>query len=184
MHRTKILLALVTMTGFCGALASAQQEKDIEIRELRAALSAAVSKNRALESQVTGLTTVNRNLGESLRVANAEAEEFRRSYAEMRLQMEALGIEAVTDGPKGIEGKLARAANDIRLLEEQQQLMTDVLVGLSDAAMRFVETAVSSNAEARTAVEKAVADADKALGFTNVGRCSAHEIAGGIGVVE
>ena len=110
-----VIAAILVGVGF----AAGADRRQVEVDELRAALSAAVGKSRELTGENIRLKQVNRNLSESLMAANAESEEFRKSYGEIRLQMEALGIEAVTAGKKGIEAKLLKAVNDIRLLDKQ-----------------------------------------------------------------
>jgi hypothetical protein len=167
MHtRPQTLVALaasaVLWAGVCTA--GAQSER-IELAEARAALAAALDQNRKLSAEVNRLSTVNRNLGASLRVANAEAEDFRNAYADMRLQMEALGLETVTDGTRGIEGRMAKAVRDISLLETQKGELRDALIGLSDAALHFVGTVVEPNAAAAADVQTAIASADEALGM-------------------
>jgi hypothetical protein len=160
---TKGSIALALVVGFGSPLAYAQ--RDIETIEARAALSAALGQNRSLQAQVAKLTQVNKNLAASLMAANTESEEFRRSYSEMRKQMEALGIDAITGGDKGIEARLVKAVNDIRLLEEEKTAISEALIALSDASLRFVETSVNENPVAVAAVEKALVDGDRALGL-------------------
>ncbi len=155
---------LVLATGFGAPVAYAQ--RDIELVEARAALSAAVALSRQAQGEVERLTQVNKNLAGSLMAANVESEEFRRSYSQMRKQMEALGIEAVVGGEDGIENRLVKAVSDLRLLEEEKLKISEALITLSDASLRLVETSVSDNPQAVVAIEKAVADADHALGLT------------------
>ncbi len=150
----------------------------LELAEAKAALAAALQQNRQLQAEVDRLKAVNGNLGKSLMAANAESEEFRRSYGKMRLRMEALGIEAVTGGDRGIEGKLVKAVNDLRLLEEEKAGLAGALIALSDAALQLVETAVSSSPEAVARVEAAVAEADSALGLGTARHPAANASAG------
>lgn len=164
--RTHTAPALATAVAlWAGAVVAGAQNERIELAEARAALAAALEQNRKLSTEVERLTTVNRNLGESLRVANSESEDFRRAYADMRLQMEALGLETVTEGVRGVEERLVKAMNDLRLLEGQKAKLSDALIALSDAALRFVGTVVEPNAAARADVEAAVSAADDALGI-------------------
>jgi len=158
---TAVISAVLAGIGF----AAGADQRQVEVDELRAALSAAVGKSRELAGENVRLKQVNRNLSESLMAANAESEEFRKSYGEIRLQMEALGIEAVTAGKKGIEGKLLKAVNDIRLLDEQKLKLSDALIALSDAAFRLVEVKDENRSDAVMAVEQAIAVADDVLGL-------------------
>lgn len=164
--RTQTLFALAaSATLLAGVAVSGAQSERVELVEARAALAAAMEQNRALRAEGNRLKEVNKNLGESLRVANAEADDFRKAYADMRLQMESLGLETVTGGVKGVEERLVKATADIRLLEGQKSKLSDALISLTDAALRFVGTVVTPNEAARADVERAVAAADDALGI-------------------
>ena len=158
-----VIAAILVGVGF----AAGADRRQVEVDELRAALSAAVGKSRELAGENVRLKQVNRNLSESLMAANAESEEFRKSYGEIRLQMEALGIEAVTAGKKGIEAKLLKAVNDIRLLDEQKLKLSDALIALSDAALRLVEVEDENRSEAVMTVEQEIALADDVLGLNS-----------------
>ena len=158
-----VIAAILAGIGF----AAGADQRQVEVDELRAALSAAVGKSRELAEENVRLKQINRNLSESLMAANAESEEFRKSYGEIRLQMEALGIEAVTAGKKGIEGKLLKAVNDIRLLDEQKLKLSDALIALSDATMRLVDVKDENRPDAVMAVERAIALADDVLGLNS-----------------
>ena len=158
-----VIAAILVGVGF----AAGADRRQVEVDELRAALSAAVGKSRELTGENIRLKQVNRNLSESLMAANAESEEFRKSYGEIRLQMEALGIEAVTAGKKGIEAKLLKAVNDIRLLDKQKLKLSDALIALSDAALRLVEVEDENRSEAVMTVEQEIALADDVLGLNS-----------------
>jgi len=158
-----LLLAVVAVMGI--GLASLPGQGQVESEELRAALTAAIAQNRSLQAENSSLKQVNKNLSGSLMAANAESEEFRKSYGEIRLQMEALGIEAITGGEKGVEGKLLKAVNDIRLLDEEKMRVSDALIALSDAALRLIDSVGDDSPEAVVAVKEAVMDADAALGI-------------------
>jgi len=143
-------------------------EESIEAAELRAALDASLKQSTALKSENAKLLQVNANLRDSLMASNAESEEFRESYAKMRLQLEALGIEAVTDGDKGVEGRLLKAMNDIRLLEEDKMRISEALINLSDKALHVIEQGKGDgqgSEELKVLLSSAVDDADKALGI-------------------
>ena len=89
---SSLSIAFITTVLVGIGLAAGADQRQVEVEELRAALSAAVGKSRELAEENVRLKQINRNLSESLMAANAESEEFRKSYGEIRLQMEALGI--------------------------------------------------------------------------------------------
>ena len=166
-HRKMSRLAVFVLANalyFCVSMA----EENIETAELRAALDASLKLNQELKSQNTKLLQVNANLRDSLMASNAESEEFRGSYAKMRLQLEALGIEAITDEDKGVEGRLLKAMNDIRLLEEDKMRISEALINLSDKALQVIDQGEGServSEDMKVLLSSAVNDADEALGI-------------------
>ena len=102
--------------------------------------------------------------------SNAEAVEFRNSYNDVRLQLEAFGIEPVTDGQSGIEARLLKAMNDIRILEEEKLALSESLINLSDVTLRLIDTVENkkSDNELIKNVKDAVDDSDIALGIGRI----------------
>ncbi len=166
-HRiTASLGAFALAAVLCGAPASARaQDAAVEMAEAKAALQASVSKSVQQGIELSELRTVNANLLEGMAASNAEAERYRGLYEELRLQMEALGVEAIKDGSRGVSEKLMKAVSDFRLIQEEKAALTDRLVRLSEAVLAYMQSAVSSNVESRMAVEAALRGADEALGL-------------------
>ena len=102
--------------------------------------------------------------------SNAEAVEFRKSYNDVRLQLEAFGIESVTDGQSGIEARLLKAMNDIRILEEEKLALSESLINLSDVTLRLIDAVENkkSDNELIENVKDAVDDSDIALGIGRI----------------
>ena len=102
--------------------------------------------------------------------SNAEAVEFRKSYNDVRLQLEAFGIESVTDGQSGIEARLLKAMNDIRILEEEKLALSESLINLSDVTLRLIDAVENkkSDNELIKKVKDAVDDSDIALGIGRI----------------
>ena len=102
--------------------------------------------------------------------SNAEAVEFRKSYNDVRLQLEAFGIESVTDGQSGIEARLLKAMNDIRILEEEKLALSESLINLSDITLRLIDAVENkkSDNELIKNVKDAVDDSDIALGIGRI----------------
>ena len=102
--------------------------------------------------------------------SNAEAVEFRKSYNDIRLQLEAFGIESVTDGQSGIEARLLKAMNDIRILEEEKLALSESLINLSDVSLRLIDAVENkkSDNELIKNVKDAVDDSDIALGIGRI----------------
>jgi hypothetical protein len=150
--------------SLAGAGASfAQSDKEMELIEARAALQIATRKLAGLEKRSAELEKANLALGESLAAANAEANEYQESYRELRLQMEALGVEAILPGSDGLEQRLLKAVSDNRLLEEEKKRLIDNLVRLSEATMNYLAAGESPGADARKALEEEMSAAGEAI---------------------
>lgn len=160
---TAALIAL----SLCGSRAqegnAAPADQALEVEEAKAALTAALTRLAEVEHRLASSEERNLALGESLAAANAEARQYREDYQALRLRMEALGVEAVSKGAKGLEERLLAAVNDLRLADERCNRLSDQLVGLSEAVVRFLAAGGSANADARLAVETALRDADASL---------------------
>ena len=163
------LLVLVFAKALCLCVAICS-DKGIELVEARTALEAAIEKNNDLIKQLAKFEKINLNLKTSLMTSNAEAVEFRKSYNDVRLQLEAFGIESVTDGQSGIEARLLKATNDIRILEEEKLALSESLINLSDVTLRLIDAVENkkSDNELIEKVQDAVDDSDIALGIERI----------------
>ncbi|MGC6435533.1 MAG: hypothetical protein ACON5I_04160 [Verrucomicrobiales bacterium] len=163
------LLVLVFAKALCLCVAICA-DKDIEFVEAKTALEAAIEKNNDLIKQLAKFEKINSNLKTSLMASNAEAVEFRKSYNDVRLQLEAFGIESVTDGQSGIEARLLKAMNDIRILEEEKLALSESLINLSDVTLRLIDAVENkkSDNELIKNVKDAVDDSDIALGIGRI----------------
>lgn len=124
------------------------------------AVSAAMEQVKDLQVQVDELTLKAKNLAENLATANAESAQQKEDYARMRLQMEALGVSALTGDERSLQTRLLDAVNDYRLSEKSKKELTEQLVSISEAAIGYMK---SSDAESRKRLENALAAANQFL---------------------
>lgn len=143
----------------------AQAEEELELIEARVALRAAAVRIADLEKRVLESESANAALSESLAAANTESKQYRESYSDLRLQMEALGVEAIKPGMEGIEQRLLKAVNDVRILEEEKQALAGQLMRLAEATMNYMSTSVSARTEDRAIVEEELRVANEKLGL-------------------
>ena len=132
---------------------SGPSDKEMELIESRAAVQMLSTRMAAVSKRSAELEITNAALAESLAAANAEANEYRNSYKDLRLEMEALGVEALLPDSTGLEQRLLKAVSDIRILEEEKNALAEQLVRLSEATMNYVATGDSPGADERSAVE-------------------------------
>jgi len=136
---------------------------DIEFSEAKMTLDAVTQENVALKRQLASSQESIKTLTDSLAISNSEAEVFRRECGALKLRMEALGIDAGGDRSK-LEERLLKAVSDIRVLEDEKVKLTEQVLRLSEAIVRFVKTAVTTDADARMALEAEMRSASDLLG--------------------
>jgi hypothetical protein len=162
-HSLAILILAGVLLLPAGTLYAQAGGVQLTPSESQTTLDAAVNRLTALEEKVSTLQSANASLGESLAAANAEAAQYREAYREVRLQMEALGIEAVTPSSEGIEQRLLNAVRDNQLLEEENEELTEQLLRLAGVALSFAQTAVSSDPGSLKLVEAEVLAVEQRL---------------------
>jgi len=92
-------------------------------------------------------------LTSSLAESNAEAELFRRKFADLELRMEALGLAAASKDRAKLEQRLLTAVSDLQLAQKEREQYHDQMMRLSEAILRYLKTAEGGDAQARMDVE-------------------------------
>jgi hypothetical protein len=163
---------VITAFSLSTALIAADRSKtgslsdsDLEASEARLTIDRALEENTILRERLAVAEAASAKLTESLAVANAEAEVFRKQTSELKLRLEALGI-APGASSNSVEQRLLAAVNDLRLVDEQRRKVTDALAGLSETVVRFLKGATSPDIEARAALEAHLRSSGEVLGKT------------------
>jgi hypothetical protein len=99
--------------------------------------------------QQESLKTLTASLAES----NAEAEVFRRKFADLESRMEALGLASASKDRAKLEQRLLAAVSDLRLGQKERDELRDQLLGLNEALLRYLQTVQGGDAQARAEVE-------------------------------
>ncbi len=128
-------------------------------------LQSVTEENAALREKLRLSQEQVKSLTESLAIANSEAEVFKRESGELKLRMEALGIESAGADKSKLEQRLLKAVSDLKIVQDEKDKLADQLVRMSEAMLRFLKTAVSTDAQARMAVETEMRAANEALGL-------------------
>jgi cell shape-determining protein MreC len=142
---------------------SSLTDLDIEFTEAKVTLQTVADENQLLKKQLAQSRETIQSLTESLAESNSEAEEFRRKSGELTLRMEALGIDASNNNK--LQQRLLKAVNDLRIVQAEKDKLSDQLVRLTEAMLRFLKTASSTDADARMAVETETRTANELLGL-------------------
>lgn len=104
---------------------------------------------RQLSIQQESLKTLTASLAES----NAEAEVFRRKFADLETRMEALGLASASKDRAKLEQRLLAAVSDLRLAQRERDELRDQLLGLNEALLRYLKTSQGGDPQARADVE-------------------------------
>jgi hypothetical protein len=143
---------------------SSLTDLNTEFLETKVTLRAVTEENISLRKQVDMSRQTIQSLTESLSAANTEAGNFKRELNELKLRMEALGIEAVAPDKGKLEQRLLKAVRDLQLLQDEKQKLAEQLVRLSEAVVRYLKNAVSTDGDARMAIEAEMRNTNEVLG--------------------
>ena len=94
-----------------------------------------------------------KTLTTSLAESNAEAELFRRKFADLQLRMEALGLASASKDRAKLEQRLLTAVSDLQLAQKERDQYRDQMMQLSETMVRYLKTTEGGDAQARMDVE-------------------------------
>jgi hypothetical protein len=112
-----------------------------------------LSQNEGLRRQLSLSQQTVQTLTSSLAESNAEAELFRRKFADLELRMEALGLASASKDRAKLEQRLLTAVSDLQLAQKERDQYRDQMMQLSEAMLRYLKTAEGGDAQARMGVE-------------------------------
>ena len=133
------------------------------LKETQDRLHAYEAENEALRRRNDSNKETIHTLTESLAVANAECEVFRRQSGELKLRMEALGLAAVGDNKEALEQRLLQAVRDLALVRDEKDVLAERLVALSESVMLYLKTASGSDPKLRMEIEGQLREANKSV---------------------
>jgi hypothetical protein len=93
-------------------------------------------------------------VGEALAAANAELESLREQHAQVKLQMEALGIAAVKGDERSLQQRLLKATADLRASEKARDELAEHTSRLAEAAAAYM--ARPGEPALKTALDEAI----------------------------
>lgn len=122
---------------------------------------------RELESLYRDLEVKNkaiRALTESLELANAEADFFRRQWIDLRLRDEALGVDALTGDEAKLREKVVAAVRDLYQSEKRRQETVAQLVAMVELMQGVMRMARDIGPDLRAEVEAQIRAAQALIG--------------------
>jgi hypothetical protein len=115
--------------------------------------AALLAQKEELRRQLSLSQETVQTLTTSLAESNAEAELFRRKFADLRLRMEALGLASASKDRAKLEQRLLTAVSDLQLAQKERDQYRDQMMQLSETMLRYLKTAGGGDAQARMDVE-------------------------------
>jgi hypothetical protein len=115
--------------------------------------AALLAQKEELRRQLSLSQETVQTLTASLAESNAEAELFRRKFADLQLRMEALGLASANKDRAKLEQRLLTAVSDLQLAQKERDQYRDQMMQLSETMLRYLKTADGGDAQARMDVE-------------------------------
>lgn len=128
---------------------------------------ALLSQNEELKRQLSLQEESVKTLTDSLAESNAEAEVFRRKYADLQMRMEALGLASADKDRAKLEQRLLAAVSDLKLAQKERDEFRDQTLKLSEAMLRLLKTSTGGDAQARADVEAQLRSTNNLVGKSN-----------------
>jgi len=125
----------------------------MESAEHAVTAEALLAQNEELQRQLSIQQESVKTLTTSLAESNAEAELFRRKFADLNLRMEALGLASASKDRAKVEQRLLAAVSDLQLAQKERDEYRDQMLRLNEAMLRYLKTSQSGDAQARMDVE-------------------------------
>ncbi len=143
---------------------SSLSESSLEAAEAKVTSETLLSQHDLLKKQLSLDRETLKTMTDSLVVSNAEAELFRRKYADLQLRMDALGVESASKDRSKLEQRLLKAVSDLQILQKEKVAYREQLLQLTETVLRYVKTTPSGDANARMDVETQMRAANRLAG--------------------
>jgi hypothetical protein len=151
--RLSIGLVCLALAPGLAAEDSSLSDPNLEFAETKVTSQTLLSQNDLLRKQLSLDRETQKTLADSLVVSNAEAELFRRKYAELQTRMDVLGIESVSKDRAKLEQRLLQAVSDLQLTHKEKEAYREQLLQLTEAMLRYVKSTPAADPQARAEVE-------------------------------
>src|SRR5438552_764801 len=143
---------------------SSLTESKVENAETKVTAGTLLAQNEDLRRQLSIQQESLKTLTASLAESNAEAEVFRRKFADLESRMEALGLASASKDRAKLEQRLLAAVSDLRLAQKERDQLRDQLLGLNEALLRYLQTVQGGDAQARADVETQLRKTNELVG--------------------
>ena len=160
-----LFVGSVCLAGMLAAQGnSSLTESKIEDAETKVTAEALLAQNEDLRRQLSIQQESLKTLTASLAESNAEAEVFRRKFADLESRMETLGLASASKDRAKLEQRLLAAVSDLRLAKKEGDQLRDQLLGLNESLLRYLKTVEGGDAQARADVEAQLRKTNELVG--------------------
>ncbi len=142
---------------------SQQSSERIEILEAQTAMGIAQAKAQESESKLASYKGRIATLEESLAAANSDAVLQRDAYEKLRIQMEGLGIAALSGSNFELQQKLLSSLSDLRILDRQKQSLIEALILLSDTSVAYAKDAPAASEDSKQSLNRSLSNVERSL---------------------
>ncbi len=163
------IFAVLALSGVLAGGVAAQPksslpDSDIEAEEAKVTLEKILEENTLLKEKLTIAEAESAKLTESMANAQSEAEVFRRQTAQLKLRLEALGVQGAGGNQSKLEQRLLQAVNDLRLAEDERKKYAEALSGMTEALLVYLKNSVAKDPESRLNLEGQLRRSNELLG--------------------
>ncbi len=164
------LAYLLSTSLLLAAENSSLTESKIEDADTKVTAESLLRQNEELRKQLSIQQESLKTLTASLAESNAEAELFRRKFADLESRMEALGLASASKDRAKLEQRLLAAVSDLRLAQKERDELRDQLLGLNEALLRYLKTSQGGDATGASGRGNAIAENQRAGGKIDIYR--------------
>ncbi len=158
-----LMLVLVPAARSAGSFS----DLDIEYSELKVTLDKVLGENKQLRDSLAETQRTLAEMRKNLTVSNDEAGVFQHQSMQMKLRMDALGIDSITGNGEKLEQRLLTAVNDLRASNAEKKNLSEALVRLVEATSFYAKTATGTSPQSRLALETEIRGANAVLGISS-----------------
>jgi len=157
-------LSLMPVERLHGQAKGSLSELDIENSELKVTHEKSLEEIKQLRDSLAEYAKTLADMRKNLATASGESEVFKRQAMELKLRIEALGLDVSGSNTSKLEQRLLTAVRDLRVMAEENKKLSEAIVQLSEAAALYAKTSTNANPDASVALEAAKRNANAALG--------------------
>lgn len=170
-------LCLMSVAKPAAQSAGSFSDLDIEYSELKVTLDKVLGENKQLRNDLAETSKTLADMRKNLAVASGETAVFQHQSMQMKLRLDALGIDAVTGSGEKLEQRLLAAVSDLRSSADERKKLSEALVRLVEASSLFAKNATGGSPQSRLALEAEIRGANAALGAPSTNAVEVSPIA-------